>query len=216
MKAILYSRCSTSSQENSLEIQNRLSLRFCASHGYEVVSSYSEVASGKQDDRPMFQRAVSECLAHNYVLVATKIDRLARRISTIGKLIDSGVQLRVVSVGDQPVSKMVLAVFSAMAECERDFISLRTKEALSHLKSKGVKLGNPNIAAARVAALRVRQANAATYREDMLPVIAEIQSSGISTLQGIADSLNRRGYSARRGGCFYPGTVRSILKTQRV
>lgn len=91
-----------------------------------------------------------------------------------------------------------------------------TREALARLKAQGVKLGNPNIATARVAALRVRQANAATYREDMLPVIAEIQSSGISTLQGIADSLNRRGYSARRGGCFYPGTVRSILKTQRV
>ena len=211
MDALIYIRCSTDKQNNSLAIQERLCKQFCERHGFSAVSVLSETASGKDDARPVFARAVERCRTEGLVLVATKIDRLARRISTIGKLIDSGIELRVVAVGNQPVSKMVLAVFSAMAEVERDFISARTKEALAHLKANGVKLGNPNLKDARIAGLAARQANAASFRSEMLPVIQELQADGLSTLQEIADSLNRRGYTARRGGKFYPSSVRTIL-----
>jgi putative DNA-invertase from lambdoid prophage Rac len=39
-------------------------------------------------------------------------------------------------------SKIIVTVFSLLAELERDFISLRTKEALS-AKSQGITLGKP-------------------------------------------------------------------------
>ena len=211
MNTLIYIRTSTDKQNNSLAVQERLCKQFCDRHGYSVVSVLSETASGKDDERPVFNQAVARCKSEGLILVAAKIDRLARRISTIGKLIDSGVQLRVVAIGNQPVSKMVLAVFSAMAEVERDFISARTKEALAHLKAKGVKLGNPNLEEARLAGLQARKSNAAAFRAQMRPVIQELQADGLSTLQELADSLNRRGYTARRGGKFHPSSVRAIL-----
>ena len=210
-QAIIYLRCSTNSQANSLDIQERMALRFCERFGYEVVSIHREVASGKDNERPVFLECVANALRDNCVLVATKIDRLARRISAIGSLIDSGVRLRIVALGDQEVSKMVLAVFSAMAEQERDFISMRTKEALAHLKGQGVQLGNPRIAEARALAIKSRQAKSAAFRTSMSPVLSELQATGLKTLQELADALNRRGYKTPRGCKFRPTSVRRLL-----
>jgi len=39
------------------------------------------------------------------------------------------------------VTKIVLTIFSMLAELERDITSLRTKEALASKKSQGIKLG---------------------------------------------------------------------------
>ena len=211
MDALIYLRCSTQDQTNSLDIQRRMATAFCQAHGYSVIDIIEEVASGKSQDRAGYISAVSRCRDNGYVLVATKIDRLARRVSTIGSLIDSGVSLRVVALGNQPVSKLVLAVFSAMAECERDFISQRTREALAHLKSQGVKLGNPNLKAARVSASASRTRGASEYKASMTPIIQDIQDAGATTLRDIASALNRLGYTARRGGKFHPSTVRTLI-----
>ena len=192
-------------------MQQRICTRFCEKNGFEVVEILAEIASGKDDSRPIFNRAVERCKNDNLVLVAAKICRLARRILTVGKLIDSGISLRVVNLGNQPISKMVLAVFSAMAEVERDFISMRTSEALAHLKANGVKLGSPCLKSARSASLQVRRADSESFKLKMSPIIRELQEDGVCTLQQIANSLNLRGYKARRGGKFYPSTVRSIL-----
>ena len=213
MRCLIYLRCSTDSQLNSIEIQRSMALAFCEKHGFEVIDVLAEVASGKDDSRPIYNEAIARCDHESLVLVATKIDRLARRISTVGNLIDSGIELRIVSLGNQPVSKVILAVFSALAETERDFISLRTREALAHLKKQGVKLGNPNIAEARKLAIASRQRKAAAFKIMMFPIISEIRKSGINTLSGIALALNRRGYKAPRGGKFFPATVKSLLQS---
>jgi len=213
MRCLIYLRCSTASQLNSIEIQRSMALAFCEKHGFEVIDVLAEVASGKDDSRPIYNEAIARCESESLVLVATKIDRLARRISTVGNLIDSGIELRIVSLGNQPVSKVILAVFSALAETERDFISLRTREALAHLKKQGVKLGNPNIAEARKASIISRKLKAAAFKEMMVPIISEIRESGINTLSGIALALNRRGYKAPRGGKFFPATVKQLIQS---
>jgi len=210
-RAIIYTRASTAGQMASLEVQAHMAREFCSRFGYEVVSLHAEIASGKDNDRPIYLACIQEALKTDCVLLATKIDRLARRISAIGNLIDCGVDLRVVSIGDQPVSKLVLAVFSAMAEQERDFIASRTKAALAHLRSKGVQLGNPRLHEARAKAVASNKASAAAFRATMAPVIQELQESGLTTLKQIADCLNLRGYTARRGGQFYPSTIRGLL-----
>lgn len=40
-------------------------------------------------------------------------------------------------------SKIIVTLFSLLADLERDLISLRTKDALSIKKSQGIKLGKP-------------------------------------------------------------------------
>jgi len=45
----------------------------------------------------------------------------------------------------------------------------------------------------------------------VLPIIAEIQKSGASTLRAIADALNARGMPAPRGGRWHAMSVRNML-----
>ena len=40
-------------------------------------------------------------------------------------------------------NKVLITVFSILAELERDFISARTKEGLRNAQEKGIKLGKP-------------------------------------------------------------------------
>jgi DNA invertase Pin-like site-specific DNA recombinase len=45
--------------------------------------------------------------------------------------------------GDDIQSKVLTTMLSLFAELERDFISMRTKEALRARKAQGIKLGRP-------------------------------------------------------------------------
>jgi DNA invertase Pin-like site-specific DNA recombinase len=106
-----------------------------------------------------------------------------------------------------------------VAQQEREAISRRTKEALAAAKARGVKLGNPNGAAAlRRAgkgggALRATVvANADSFAAELAPVIAEIRANGHSTLRAMAAELNTRGMLTRRGGRWQVSNVRNLLR----
>lgn len=57
-------------------------------------------------------------------------------------------------------------------------------------------------------ALRL-QADARARR--VMPLIRAIRKSGVSTLRGIAEALNRKRVATARGGRWHPSTVRSVL-----
>jgi DNA invertase Pin-like site-specific DNA recombinase len=105
-----------------------------------------------------------------------------------------------------------------VAQAEREAISRRTKEALAIAKARGVRLGNPNGAAALRragkggAALRATvSANADAFARDLAPVIADIRAQRITTLRGIAGALNDRGMRTRRGGRWQVSNVKGLL-----
>jgi hypothetical protein len=49
------------------------------------------------------------------------------------------------------------------------------------------------------------------FKNKIVPIINEIKSTGIQTLQGVADCLNRRGISTRNGKHWYPTQIRNLL-----
>lgn len=85
-------------------------------------------------------------------------------------------------------------------------------------KARGVKLGNPNGAAALMragkggAALRQTVArNADRHAESLAPVLADIRAQGHMTLRAIAGALNDRGMLTRRGGQWHVSNVRNLI-----
>jgi len=73
------------------------------------------------------------------VLLIAKLDRLARSVSFIANLLESGVE---VTAADMPeANRFLLHVTAAVAEHEAQAISDRTRAALAAAKARGVALG---------------------------------------------------------------------------
>ena len=113
---------------------------------------------------------------------------------------------------------LTVGIMALVAEAEREAISRRTKEALAVARARGVRLGNPNGAAALRragkggAALRATvTANASAFATDLAPVLADIRAAGHTSLRAIAAELTRRGIRTRRGGRWSVGNVRALL-----
>ena len=81
MKYLAYYRVSTQKQGKSglgLEAQKKMVTDFVASHGGEIVAEYTEVESGKRDDRPELMRAMKHATLVGGRLLVGKLDRLSR------------------------------------------------------------------------------------------------------------------------------------------
>ena len=79
-------------------------------------------------------------------------------------------------------------------------------------------LGNPNETRAlqragkgNAAAVAELKARADRHALDMLPIVDDIRTAGITTLEGIAAELNSRGILTARKRKWYATTVRNLL-----
>lgn len=84
MKYVAYYRVSTNKQGRSglgLEGQQK-SVMNCLSQipNCELVASFTEIESGKIDDRPQLNEALQLCKDNNYTLLIAKLDRLSRNV----------------------------------------------------------------------------------------------------------------------------------------
>ena len=218
MKPIVaYVRVSTNQQGRSglgIEAQREALSRFAQSEGLDLVAEFVEVETGKGSDaldrRPQLAAALAKARALRCPVAVSKLDRLSRDVHFISGLMTHRVPFVVADLGPD-VDPFVLHLFAALAEKERALISGRTKSALAAAKAKGVKLGNPRIEAARSRAIASLQAEADRAASNVLPIIAEIRSSGATTLRAVAEALNARGVPTPRGGRWHATSVRNVL-----
>jgi hypothetical protein len=75
-----------------------------------------------------------------------------------------------------------------------------------------VKLGNPRLADAIEATNKARQEAADAFAANVLPIICQIQKSGVSSLRGVAKALSARGIKTARGGAWTAVQVSDILQ----
>lgn len=220
-KFVSYLRVSTTKQGDSglgIEAQ-RASVATYTKSG-TILAEYVEVESGKRDDRLELRNALDHAKAAGAVLVCAKLDRLGRRASHVLGLLDSaGVQ---VVFADAPnAGTLELGVRAVVAQEEARMISERTKAGLAAAKARGVKLGNPNGAAAlrkyeaehgHAAATEGRIRAAGDFAEGLRFAVERIIAEGKTTTQAIADALNASGFPTRRGGQWSRGQVSRLLK----
>ncbi|HHC7311258.1 TPA: recombinase family protein [Vibrio campbellii] len=144
-----YCRVSTVEQTTGNQI---LAIR---NAGYDVQESrvISETVSGsvRAMERKEFKTLVEHKLEAGDTLVVLKLDRLGRDNIDVQQTIEqlTAKKIKVVSL-DLPVSdlssaegKLMLQMFSAFAEFERNRIRERTQEGLNRAKAEGKKLGRP-------------------------------------------------------------------------
>jgi DNA invertase Pin-like site-specific DNA recombinase len=212
-KFIAYFRVSTDRQGKSglgLDAQRKAVEDYLNGGRWTLIDHFTEVESGKRNDRPELERALAACKRQKAKLVIAKLDRLSRNLAFIATLMDSSVEF--VAVDNPHANKLTVHILAAVAQHEREIISARTSAALKAAKARGKRLGNPKLSEARKHAAAARMEIADRYSANVLPVIREIQRSGIKSLRGIARALAARGIQTARGGEWTAVQVSDILR----
>jgi DNA invertase Pin-like site-specific DNA recombinase len=215
-KFVAYFRVSTDRQGKSglgLEAQRKSVLDYLDGGRWSLVAEFTEIESGKRNDRPELEKALAACKKQKAKLVIAKLDRLSRNLAFIATLMDSGVEF--IAVDNPHANKLTIHILAAVAQHEREIISARTSAALKAAKARGKRLGNPKLSEARRYAAVAKKEMADRYSANVLPVIREIQRSGIGSLRGVARALAARGIRTPRGGAWSPVQVSAILKRAR-
>lgn len=215
---IAYYRVSTERQGRSglgLEAQRDAVTRFATTEGLTILTEYTEIETGKGcdalDRRPELRAALAAAKKAKCPVVVAKLDRLSRNVSFISGLMEQKVTVIVASIGIT-YDPFMLHIYAAMAEQERRMISERTRDALARKKAAGFKLGGPNLREATAKGVASNRRNADAFVANVLPIIAQIRSSGATTLGAIADALNARGIHTARGGRWHITTVQNVLR----
>lgn len=218
---IAYYRVSTDKQGKSglgLEAQQQAVLGYLNGGAWELVAEFTEIESGKRDDRPQLAAALAACRKHKATLVIAKLDRLARNVAFIANLMEAGTDF--VAVDMPEANKLVLHIMAAMAQHEREAISTRTKAALAAAKERRKNANLPPLGGFRgvtVDQAMGSQANAQKAREwaqgTIGQEIADMKARGWS-LWEIAHHLNDLGVKTRRGGDWQAISVKRVLEKQ--
>jgi DNA invertase Pin-like site-specific DNA recombinase len=213
-KVVFYLRVSTVKQGadgNGIQHQMTVVNRYAEANGAEIVGQFIEVESGGKTDseRPQLAAALEKCKKENAVLVCSKIDRLSRNAEFLLRLMNSRVEFVCCDIPN--CDRFTISLFAILAEKEKNMISERTKNALKMVKSRGIKLGNPNPELSVIKMNEGARKGRIDFKNKIIPIINEIKITGIKTLQGVADCLNRRGISTRNGKQWYPTQIRNLL-----
>jgi len=218
--AIAYYRVSTARQGKSglgIEAQKVAVQRFAEAEGLDVLAEHIEVETGKGADaldrRPQLAAALAQARKQKCPILVAKLDRLSRDVHFISGLMAHRVPFIVAELGAD-ADPFMLHLYAALAEKERALISQRTRAALAAKKAQGVKLGNPRAAETVGRAHAANRTAADQFAANVLPIVREIQASGLTTLREIAAALNARGVRTARGGQWHSTTVRNLLLRQ--
>lgn len=149
MAIYIYLRVSTSAQDT----QNQLHgiQQYCRERGIEPDTVIEDTASGSV---AWNARKIGELLSvadRGDVVLVAEVSRLARSTLQVLEILkfSSERQVSVVIVkngltfDNSMQSKITATILGLAAEIERDFISMRTREALSKRKASGKRLGRP-------------------------------------------------------------------------
>lgn len=218
MKYVIYYRVSTKKQGESglgLEAQQAYIEHFIDSS--EVVKEFTEIASAKNVDcksRPVLCEALELCKNNGYTLVVAKIDRLSRTTEHALSIYEQ-LSGNLVSCDIPNLDKFTLTLFMAIADRERELISIRTKQALAAKKKQGKKLGTPEnlTKAARLKGAQANKIKALNNTNTMKArTMANLLREKGKTLQEIAEQLNNEGHRTATGKKYHRTSVNRLIK----
>ena len=215
---IAYYRVSTKQQGISglgLDAQKASVLNYIAHNGNIIIGEFTEIESGKHDNRPELQKAINLTKEKNGTLVIAKLDRLSRNMTFISSLMDAKVKF---ICADMPeATELTIHIFASLAQWERKRISQRTKEALDakRIREPEHKFGTPanltNEAILKAHSVVSNNARTSQSVRHAYHFIKSSKESGMS-YQSIANSLNKEGYLTRQGKQFHAMQVFNIWK----
>ncbi|HHF7368345.1 TPA: recombinase family protein [Legionella bozemanae] len=153
---MIYGYVRVSTQDQSIDSQKNIISRYCVDHKIMVDKWIAlEMSSRKSTSLRRIDELLDK-LQHGDIIIASELSRLGRSIKETLNTIETIIQekqARLILIKqnldlnptakNNITNKVLITIFSMLAELERDFISERTKEGLRARASKGIKLGKP-------------------------------------------------------------------------
>ena len=219
-KVVGYIRVSTQGQAEegvSLEAQRAKIEAWCNLNDGELVAVFEDagISGSGMVKRDGLQEAL-KVTTKGMALVTYSISRLARNtrdmLDIAERLEKKGADL--VSLSERidtttASGRMVFRMLAVLAEFEREQIGERTRMALAHKKANG------EIYAATPFGFEAIEGRLVEVKRESR-IVAEIlrQRQAGASLAIIANDLNNRGIEGKRGGKWFPSTVRYLIQRQ--
>jgi len=206
---VAYFRVSTGRQGESglgLDAQRKAVIDYLDGGDWELVAEFTEIESGRRNDRPELEAALAACRKHRATLVIARLDRLARNLHFVTGLMQSGVEF--VAVDNPHATKLLIHILAAVAEEERDMISQRTKSALAAAKARGVVLGRHG----RMVLAPRNRAAADAFAHEIAGTVAQLRREGAITVRALTEAMNDRCVPTRNGGRWHVQTTHRLLR----
>ncbi|MCA8934970.1 MAG: recombinase family protein [Planctomycetes bacterium] len=223
-RVIAYTRVSTLEQANegiSLAAQKKRLEAHCVAKGWELVKVVVDAGVSAKNLNRDGAREILELVRRREcdVVVVVKLDRMFRNatdaLNTTNEFRRYGVDFASLTEDfdtSTAAGKMFFSLIATFAEFERNLIGDRTREALASKRADGYRVGEIPLG----------------YEADddglLVPVedeqrivdrILGLREQGYGYLR-IAKQLNRDGVPAKKGGKWYPKTIRGVLQRQEV
>lgn len=152
MRAVVYTRTSTTRQQHSRQINEIRALK-----QYTITKVFTESISGftkSVDERPQLQEAIKYLKDKKIsTLLVHEISRLGRRTTEVLQLLDHlkshDIKIYVHSLGitvndvgfNESVNKLIITLMTDLARMESEQLSYRIKSGLQERKRKGLTIG---------------------------------------------------------------------------
>lgn len=214
---IAYTRTSTKIQNLGLIAQSTAISNYVQSVNGNLIATYSEQESGKNDNRIELERAIQHCEKTGSTLLLYKLDRLSRSVSFLFQLRDRLVKSNVeIKVMDMPTfNTMTLGIYATLAQSEREAISLRTKSALQALRDSGKVLGTPeNLSHEdRLKGGEAMKLKAMSNKINIqaTAMIVQLKNQGLG-YERISQHLNKNGFNTVNGKEFNSTAIMRLYK----
>ena len=149
-KVLAYLRASTDKQD--VTHQKYEILEYARMNDLRIDEYIEVTISATKNSKQRRIDELTKKLSPHDTLIVTELSRLGRSTAEVVELVNTLIdrQVRIIIIKQHLNfnrhdlnSKVIVTSFSLFGELERDFISLRTKEALASKKEKGIKLGKP-------------------------------------------------------------------------
>ena len=228
MKYVSYIRVSTDKQGDSklgIEAQQKINKSYIASVNGELIKEAIEVETGTNktrisikdnlnlevllNRRPILREIIEYCQREKATLVVKDLSRLGRSQLLISYLTQAGINF---ICADAPSdSPFILQIKAAVYEEEARLISKRTIEALQAKKSRGEKLGNPNIKNLKRTGNQKAKRDSLKYYYQYKTLILDLYNSHKS-YAGVAQELNKMNFKTITGAVYQTQTIKNVIE----
>src|SRR5271169_3675041 len=217
MKTVGYVRVSTDKRGSSLEAQAEKIRAMALVQGAELSEIIVESGeSARSLNRPGMTKLLALVDAGDVqAIIVAKLDRLTRSVKDLCELLERferrGVAL--ISVAESldtgsAAGRLVLNIMTAVSQWEREAIGERTRDAMSHKRSNGERVGNIQFGYRLCADGKHVEPDPA--EQSVLDEIGRLRRSG-HTMRGIAATLNHGALRTRRGSAWRLEHVARII-----